>query len=131
MDSCCNFQDAAFSCVRSTIAFAYRSVHTMIFHHDDVPPHVAVPFKDYLENDGWELLPHPPITQTYFILITTCFHRCRISFLEYGSPMLKVLKNGLMTFLAQKMRCFFGMESIKCLKDGEKKVNASDGQYFE
>ena len=32
----------------------------IIFHHDNVRPHVAIPVKNYLENSGWEVSPHPP-----------------------------------------------------------------------
>ena len=31
-----------------------------IFHYDNARAHVAIPVKDYLENSGWEVLPHPP-----------------------------------------------------------------------
>ena len=85
----------------------------LIFHHDDVRPHVAVPVKDYLENDGWELLPHPPYSPD---IAPSDYHlfRSMQNFLS-GIRFTNVegIKNGLMTFLAQKMRCFFGIEFIK------------------
>ena len=37
--------------------FATRH-EAIIFHYDNVRPHVAIPVKNYLENSGWEVLPH-------------------------------------------------------------------------
>ena len=39
----------------------YATRHkAIIFHHYNARPHVAMPVKNYLENSGWEVLPHPP-----------------------------------------------------------------------
>ena len=39
----------------------YATRHgALIFHLDNARPHVAIPVKSYLENSGWEVLPHPP-----------------------------------------------------------------------
>ena len=39
----------------------YATRHeAIIFHLDNARPHVAIPVKNYLENSGWEVLPHPP-----------------------------------------------------------------------
>ncbi|CAD6998773.1 unnamed protein product [Ceratitis capitata] len=37
---------------------------SIIFHCDNARPHVARPVKNYLENCGWEVLPHPLIANT-------------------------------------------------------------------
>ena len=34
----------------------YANRHeTIIFHHENARPHVAIPVKNYLENSGWEV----------------------------------------------------------------------------
>ena len=39
----------------------YAARHeAIIFHHDNARDHVPIPVKNYLENSGWEVLPHPP-----------------------------------------------------------------------
>ena len=39
----------------------YATRHeAIIFHHDNAGSHVAIPVKNYLENSGCEVLPHPP-----------------------------------------------------------------------
>ena len=39
----------------------YATRHeTIIFHHDNARPHVAIPVKKYVENSGWEVSHHPP-----------------------------------------------------------------------
>ena len=39
----------------------YATRHeAIIFHYDNARPHFAIPVKNYLQNSGWEVLPHPP-----------------------------------------------------------------------
>ena len=57
----------------------YATRHeAIIFHHDNVRPHLAIPVKNYLVNSGWEVLSLP-------LLTTICFGRYRTLLLEYGS----------------------------------------------
>ena len=61
----------------------YETRHeAIIFHHDSARTHVAIPVKNYLENSGWEVLPHPPIAETLPLLTTICSGRCRTPSLE-------------------------------------------------
>ena len=102
----------------------------VIFHHDNARPRVAIPVTNYLENNGWEVLPHPPYSPD---LATSDYHLFRsmqnaltgIRFtLEQG------IKNWLDSFMAAKPAQFF-WDGIHKLPERWEKVIASDGQYFE
>ena len=57
-------------CLKRAIATKrpeYATRHeAIIFHHDNARPHVAIPVKNYLENSGWEVLPHLPYRPDLF-----------------------------------------------------------------
>ena len=99
----------------------YATRHeTIIFHHDNARPHVAIPVKNYLENSGWEVSPTRLIAQTLPLLTTICSGRCRTPSLEYGSHQNRVSKIGLIHSWPPSRRSSFGMESTNCQKDGKK-----------
>ena len=109
----------------------YATRHeAIIFHHDNARPHVAIPVKNYLENSGWEVLPHPPYSPD---LASSDYHLLRsMQNALTGIPFTsgQGFKNWLDSFLAAKPTQFF-WDGIHKLPERWEKVIASDGQYFE
>ena len=109
----------------------YATRHeTIIFHHDNARPHLAIPVKDYLENSGWEVSLHPSYSPD---LAPSDYHLFRpmqnaLTGIRFTSE--NGIKNWLDSFLAAKPAQFF-WDGIHKLTERWKKVIASYGQYFE
>ena len=90
----------------------------------------AIPVNSYLENSGWEVLPHLPrspdlASSDYHLFRSMQNALARIRFTsEQG------IKNWLDSFLAAKPAQFF-WDGILKLPERWEKVIALDGQYFE
>ena len=102
----------------------------IIFHNDNARPHVAIPVKNYLENSGWDVLPHPPYSPD---LAPPDYHMFRsmqnaLTGIRFTSE--QGIKNWLHSFLAAKLAQFF-WDRIHKMPERCEKVIASDGQYFE
>ena len=86
----------------------YATRHeAIIFHHDNACPHVAIPVKNYLENRGWEVLPHPPYSLD---LAPSDYHLFRLmqnAFTEIRFTSEQGIKNWLDSSLAAKPAQFF------------------------
>ena len=86
----------------------YATIHeAIIFHHDNARPHVAIPVKNYLENSGWEISPHPPYSPD---VASSKYHLFRsmqnaLTGIRFTSE--QGIKNWLDSFLADKPAQFF------------------------
>ena len=109
----------------------YATRHeAIILHYDNARPYVAILVKNYLENSGWEVLPHPSYSP---YLAPSGYHLFRsmqnaLTCILFTSE--QGIKNWLDSFLAAKPAQFF-WDGIHKLPGRWEKVIASNWQYFE
>ena len=109
----------------------YATTHeAIIFHHDNAWPNVAILVKNYLENSGWEVLPHPPYSPDLAPSDYHLFRSMQNALTEIRFTSEQGNKNWLDSFLAAKPALFF-WDGIRKLLERWEKVIASDGQYFK
>jgi len=86
----------------------YATRHeSVIFHHENSRPHVAVPVKNYLENKGWEVLPHPLYSSDLAPSDYHLFHSMQNDLSGKRFTSEQEIKNWLDSFLASKDDAFF------------------------
>ena len=109
----------------------YATRHeAIIFHHYNARPHVAIPVKNYFENSGWKVLPHPPYNPDLAPSDYHLFQSMQNALTEIRFTSEQGIKNWLDSFLAAKPSRFF-WDGIHKLPERWEKVIGSDGQYFE
>ena len=109
----------------------YATRHeAIIFHHDNAWPHVAIPVKNYLENSGWEVSPHPPYSPDLAPSDYHLFRSMQNAFTGIRLTSEQGIKNWIHSFLAARPAQFF-WDGIYKLPERWEKVIASDGKYFK
>ena len=103
---------------------------TIIFYHDNARPHVAIPVKKYVENSGWEVIPHPPYSPDLAPSDYHVFRSMQNALIGIRFSSEQGIQIWLDSFLAAKPAQFF-WNGIDISPERWEKVIASDGQYFE
>ena len=119
--------NAAIKAKRPEYATRHESI---IFHDDNARPHRTQPVKNYVENAGWESLPHPPYSPDLAPSDYHLFRSMQNALSRKRFTSIERIKNWLDLFLAAKPAQFF-WDGIHNLPERWGNVVASDGQYFE
>ena len=105
----------------------YATRHeAIIFHHDNARPHVAILVKKYLENRGWEVLPHPPYSPELAPSDNHLFGSMQNALTGIWFTSEQGIKNWLDSFLAAKP-AQFSWDGIHKLPERWEKVIALGG----
>ena len=116
--------------IRLKRAIAEKRPEYATRHHDNARPHVAILVKNYLENSGWEVSPHPPYSPDLAPSDYDLFRAMQNALTGIRFKLEQGIKNWLDSFLAAKPAQFF-WDGIHKLPERWENVIASDGQYFE
>lgn len=109
----------------------YATRHeSIIFHHDNARPHVSRPVQNYLENSGWEVLPHPPYSPDIAPSDYYLFRSMQNALTGIRFTSEQGIKNWLDSFFTTKPEKFF-WDGIHKLPERWANVVASNGQYFD
>lgn len=119
--------NAAIKVKRPEYATRHESI---IFHDGNARPHRAQVVKNYVENVGWEPLPHPPYSPDLAPSDYYLFRSMQNALSGIRFTSVDGIKKWIDTFLAAKPEKFF-WDGIHKLPERWEKVVASDGQYFE
>ena len=101
----------------------------LIFQHDNARPHVAKPVKNYLENVGWEVLPHPPYSPDIAPSDYYLFNCMNNDLIKHQFTSSENIEKWVSDWIVSKDEEFFRLGTRK-LPERWEKVVASDGQYF-
>ena len=101
----------------------------LIFQHDKARPHVAKPVKNYLENVGWEVLPHPPYSPDIAPSDYYLFDCMNNDLIGQRFTSSENIEKWVSDWITSKDEAFF-RHGIRKLPERWAKVVTSDGHYF-